>query len=205
VRWRRYTESMQHARNLQEYLSKLLSTLAQEGLGKRTRSDLYSHRSLVDIYAADICPDLLAELDALWLRRAPAGIDTWNILRISARADACALLCYTSFDDVGHPALTASLKLNLGDTDNPRSSGPRFSDYRGRSNPPILHRKELLVAPDHPLAETFSTLTQAELAAGLLNQAHTVGYRRQWEDRLGAAGLAVQGHTLRTGLRSVSY
>lgn len=188
---------MQHAHNLEEGLSQILDSLTREGVGKRTRSDLYAHRSLVDIYAADMCPELLSQLDALWRRWAPGGLDAWNILRLSARADSCALLCYPSFDDAGHPALTASLKLTLRDPESQLGIDPRFSDYREHSNPPILHRKELFVAPDHPLARTFSELTQAELAAGMLDQAHTVGYRRQWEARLTAAGLAVQGHQLK--------
>ena len=193
---------MQHARTLQEDLTMLLSSLTRAGLGKRTRSDLYAHRSLVDIYAANICPELPTRLDLLWRDQTPAGLGAWNILRISARADACAQLCYPRFDDTGHPALAASLKTNFSDTDDPRgtdnrrSTEPSFTDYRERSNPPVLHRKELLVAPDYPHASAFSALTQAELAAGLLHQAHTVGYRRQWEARLSAAGLAVHGHQL---------
>ncbi|MCA1755180.1 MAG: hypothetical protein LC641_10865 [Spirochaeta sp.] len=200
---------MHRARNLQEELPKLLSALTRAGLGKRTRSDLYAHRSLVDIYAADICPELLNRLDLLWRGWAPAGIDPWNILRISARADACAQLCYPRFDDTGHPAIAASLKTNFSDTDTPSGTvtpsrtEPSFTDYRGRNNPPILHRKELLVAPAYPHAGAFSALTQAELAAGLLHHAHTVGYRRQWEARLSAAGLAVQGHQLGEVPRSV--
>ena len=34
-----------------------------------------------------------------------------------------------------------------------------FRDYRESVNPPILHRKEALVANDHPLKRRFARLT----------------------------------------------
>ena len=44
----------------------------------------------------------------------------------------------------------------------------RRDDYRTRANPPILHRKETFLPPDHPLHEKFANLTRQEEAAGLL-------------------------------------
>jgi hypothetical protein len=44
----------------------------------------------------------------------------------------------------------------------------RRDDYRGRANPPVLHRKETFLPPDHPLHPKFAKLTRAEEAAGLL-------------------------------------
>ena len=203
--------------NSRSELRGALQALRHQGLGKRTRSDLYAHRTLLascttrlKAAAASIDPSLLTELDELW--RAHTGTPTgpalppWNIVKVSARGDALSLLCYPEFDDVGHPALAASLVLYLdpapGETKTTQQASPaalasaRLTEYRGRANTPVLHRKELFVAPDYPHAKLFRALSAAEEAAGLLHRAHLVGYRLQWEQRLHAAGYRVDGHRL---------
>jgi hypothetical protein len=63
-------------------------------------------------------------------------------------------------------------------------------------NPPILHRKETFVAPDHPLRPKFARLTAAEEAKGLLDESHRIGTRNQWELALAEKGLSLRGHRL---------
>jgi len=43
-----------------------------------------------------------------------------------------------------------------------------YRDYRNSDNPPILHRKELFLHPEHPRFAEYSQLSLAEEAAGLL-------------------------------------
>lgn len=200
-----------------DVLQSVLQALSRQGLGKRTRSDLYAHRSLLDCRktqlkaaGSSIDPGLLPGLNELW--RAHTGAHTgnptrtspplppWNIVKISARGDAISLLCYPEFEDIGHPALAASLVLRLDPASGgagPTEPAPaRLSEYRDRANPPVMHRKELFVAPDYPHAQLFRALSAAEEAAGLLQNAHLVGHRLQWEQRLQAAGYRVDGHRL---------
>jgi len=204
---------------MHEVLRSTLQALRHQGLGKRTRSDLYAHRTLLaccdtrlKASSSSIDPSLLPELDELWrahtrtpTRTSPA-LPLWNIVKISARGDVLSLLCYPEFDDVGHPALAASLVLRLapapGEAETTQPASPaalataRLTEYRGRTNTPVLHRKELFVTPDYPGAELFRALSAAEEAAGLLQRAHLVGYQLQWEQRLHAAGYRVDGHRL---------
>jgi DNA phosphorothioation-associated putative methyltransferase len=88
---------------------------------------------------------------------------------------------------------------------NPKSSGGReparaaeASSTPGASvgNPPILHRKETFLLPDHPLYARFARLTAQEEKHGLLDDSATIGTRDGWEARLAAAGFALRGHRL---------
>src|SRR5262249_10130944 len=66
----------------------------------------------------------------------------------------------------------------------------------GRDNPPILHRKETLLRPDDPRIPKFAALTRAAEEHGLFHRSASIGTRRRWEERIRAAGLALQGHQL---------
>jgi hypothetical protein len=71
-----------------------------------------------------------------------------------------------------------------------------FRDFRGSSNPPILHRKETLVSVDYPGRDRFARLTAQEEAKGLFDSAIKIGTKSGWEDALGRAGYEVRGHRL---------
>lgn len=72
----------------------------------------------------------------------------------------------------------------------------RRDDYRTRANPPILHRKETFLPPEHPLYGKFSKLTRQEEVAGLLDDTARIGFRINWERILAEKGLAFKGHRL---------
>ena len=94
------------------------------------------------------------------------------------------------FESDPHAALLRSVRLSL------RSRELHCFDYAASANPPILHRKETLLADDHPLRERFARLTRQEEQHGLLEDSATIGTRAGWEARLSAAGLCLRGHRL---------
>jgi hypothetical protein len=57
------------------------------------------------------------------------------------------------------------------------------------SNPPILHRKEIILPSDHPLHASFARLTAQEEKHGLLADPATIGTRDGWQRCLAIAGL----------------
>jgi len=69
-------------------------------------------------------------------------------------------------------------------------------DYAQSTNPPVLHRKETFLAPDHPLHTKFAKLTQQEEKHGLLNETATIGTRAGWQTRLTETGYRLAGHRL---------
>ena len=89
-----------------------------------------------------------------------------------------------------HPALLRCVKLNL------RTRQIDCYDYADSPNPPILHRKECFLLPDHDLYSKFARLTAQEEKHGLLDNPSTIGTRHRWETRLRNRGFEIKGHRL---------
>jgi DNA phosphorothioation-associated putative methyltransferase len=116
-----------------------------------------------------------------------------NIIKIHRRSGKLSYLIYPDFDSDPHPALQRCLRLSL------RTRQLDCYDYAASSNPPVLHRKETFLHPEHPLYEEFAGLTRAEEACGLLDQTSTIGTRNGWESRLREKGYVVRGHRVEKG------
>ena len=162
----------------------LLMRLRQQRVGKRSRTDYYVHRSVIesDLAACDV-------LDSIWEQNF-IDDECWNVIRVSITGESISLLSYPQFEDAGHPCLSLALKIDL------HRGISSATDFRQRKNAPVLHRKELLVGSTHVRYDEFASLTQSEVEAGLLQDAYRVGFRLQWEERLAAEGFTVDGHNL---------
>jgi len=114
----------------------------------------------------------------------------WNLLKIHRNETAYTFLTYPQFDDDPHPALVEATKINLNTGSVVRT------DYRSRSNPPILHRKETFLPESDSRFKIFAELTSEEEKAGLLRDGSRIGLRAQWEALLRKLGFACNGHTL---------
>jgi DNA phosphorothioation-associated putative methyltransferase len=99
-------------------------------------------------------------------------------------------LSYPEFERDPHPALAASLVVPL------QTFRIRYYDYKDSKNPPILHRKEEFLPPDHPLRAKFARLTRQEEKWGLYEQPETIGTREGWEKVLAERGVHLSGHRL---------
>lgn len=155
-------------------------------VGKLLPDDLYVHR------------DAVASLDPV-LRiyegcgRAYLGeVEGANLVKIHRQTGKLSYLVYPAFDDDPHPALLRCVRLNL------RTRQVECSDYSQGENPPVLHRKEAFIPPDHPLHGKFARLTAQEEKAGLLADPSGIGTRAGWERRLAERGYALRGHRLVT-------
>ena len=117
--------------------------------------------------------------------------DAFNVVKIEGEPPRrVSLLAYEDFDASPFPTLLDSWTVDLSE---PRCA---HRTYRTSANPPILHRKELLLAPDDPRRERFANLTKELERRSLFKKANSIGFRRQWEKRLAGAGIVVEGHTV---------
>jgi DNA phosphorothioation-associated putative methyltransferase len=114
----------------------------------------------------------------------------FNLLKFHTASPKISFLAYPEFEKDPHPALEESVLVDLV------TGKTRRDDYRTRANPPILHRKETFLPPEHPLHGKFAKLTCQEEAAGLLEDTSRIGFRLNWERALAAKGLAFKGHRL---------
>jgi DNA phosphorothioation-associated putative methyltransferase len=150
-------------------------------VGKVVGRATYIHRD-----AIRRLPQRLQDVVADAVAKAP-GAD-WNVCKVAP--GAASLLLYQEFDEAPFPALLRSWTVDL------EAGSTRETDYRARGNPPILHRKELLLDLDDPRRPVFAALTRAAEAQGLFAEANKIGTREAWNMRLVAAGLELRGHSL---------
>jgi DNA phosphorothioation-associated putative methyltransferase len=145
---------------------------------------LYVHRS-----ALDYLEPLLRIYEGCG--RAYLGeIKGANVLKLHRFSGKISDLVYPDFDTDPHPALQRCVKLSL------RTRELECYDYASSANPPLLHRKETFLHPDHPLYAKFARLTRQEEQHGLLADSATIGTRAGWQARLHAAGFRLRGHRL---------
>jgi DNA phosphorothioation-associated putative methyltransferase len=149
-------------------------------IGKKLPDAFYIHRSAEEQMGA------LLRLLVFAARQIVGEVD-YNILKISASDRTVSFLKYDDFDEEAHPSLRYSLRVYL-----PRAEY-QIRDYSSSLNPPILHRKELLVDPLHPSYKTFLDLTTREEKLGLLSRSD-IGTKEGWQAVLTKSGLAINGH-----------
>ncbi len=109
---------------------------------------------------------------------------------IHRRSGKLSYLVYPEFENDPHPALLRSVRVNL------RTRQIACYDYAQNANPPVLHRKESFLGPDHLLREKFARLTAQEEKSGLLDDPSGIGTREGWSRRLAERGFALKGHRL---------
>jgi len=162
---------------------KVIQTACEKSkIGKHTRGALYVHVSA------------LAALDPL-LRiyegcasRTIGRVDGATLIKYNLDQPQISYLFYPDFDTDPHPALKASITIDL------KTLYITHRDYANRANPPILHRKETFVMPNYPQYEEFAKLTQQEQELGLLKQKSDIGTREGWAKCLVAHGVEIRGH-----------
>ena len=157
--------------------------------GKRTPSAIYVHES-----ALDALPPLLRLYEGC-ARRYIGRVEEANVIKLHTDEPMVSYLSYPEFEADPHPVLAESLTVHL------QTFRLRERDYRAVANPPILHRKERFLAPEHPLHTKFSRLTKQEESKGLFEDTVRLGTRRGWDQVLSAKGLQLRGHRLvRSGI-----
>ena len=116
--------------------------------------------------------------------------DDFNVVKFRRNVPRISFLRYPEFFERAHPALEESVSIDL-------TTGKSFRmGYRDSINPPILHRKELFLCPEHPQWSLFASLSADEHRAGLFENSSLIGFRLNWERLLEARDLTLDGHHL---------
>lgn len=137
--------------------------------GKRLPTAIYLHRDALDSCAYP-ASGFIAEL-----AQAHQVGGEFNLVKFHTDAPKVTFLCYPKFFDDPHPSLQRAILIDIA------SGKVRKTDYTGNPNPPILHRKETFLPPDHPRGAEFVALTAAEEAAGLYDDPTTIGFKLNWQ------------------------
>ena len=153
-------------------------------VGKALPDALYVHHT-----ALSHLPPLLRVYEGCG-RQLAGAVTGATLVKLARRRPRVSYLSYPDFDRLGHPTLTETFVADLS------TLRLQHRDYRRSENPPVLHRKELLVSQDHPLRKRFARLTAQEQRIALLAAPETIGTQRGWYKRLAARGVAVRGHRI---------
>lgn len=151
-------------------------------IGKHTRGALYVH---VTALAA---LDPLLRIYEGCASRTIGRVDGATLIKYYIDQPQISYLFYPEFDTDAHPALAASITIDL------KTLYITHRNYSDRTNPPVLHRKETFVTPSYPLYAQFAQLTQQEEELGLLKQKSDIGTREGWQKCLEAHSVEIRDH-----------
>lgn len=164
----------------------------ESAIGKLTPNALYVHASALETLSP------LLRLFEGCARGYLGQVEGANIIKLHRDEPRISYLSYPAFEDDPHPALASSLTVHL------QTFRVRYNEFQSRANPPILHRKELFLAPDHPLHAKFARLTRIEEQKGLYEETSRIGTRDGWNETLAQKGLYLKGHRLLSSIRGAS-
>ncbi|WP_238985404.1 DNA phosphorothioation-associated putative methyltransferase [Nitrosococcus halophilus] len=116
--------------------------------------------------------------------------DHYNVVRYELGTSCISLLYYPNFFEEPFPALRESWRVDLA------AGKLSYRTYKDSLNPPILHRKELLISDDHPRWCQYKSLTEAAESVGLFAEPTRIGYQRQWLQLVREKGYQIIGHEL---------
>lgn len=117
----------------------------------------------------------------------------WNIAKFWKSDFKFSLLNYPSFEENSYPELSCSLFVDLDKKHH------RINSYTNADNPPVLHRKELMITKEHPSFEEFTLITQEGEQAGLYENTRAIGFKLGWLSTINRAGYElVDGRLFRT-------
>ena len=154
-----------------------------QSVGKKVFKDHYFHISVLDhLDDPRQRQSILAALEQL-PEDSRALI---NVIKTSSDKDSISFLQYENFECSAFPALQRSWVVDP-------SRKVKFRSYQESLNPPVLHRKELLVTPDHPNYDEWSALTNTAEEIGLFEDVRSIGFKKNWERKIHASGFELLG------------
>ncbi|MDR8033035.1 DNA phosphorothioation-associated putative methyltransferase [Burkholderia cenocepacia] len=155
-------------------------------IGKVMARDVYFHVSRLEGLPETVRCNVEK---GIVLTRLTAGSD-FNVVRLDRSMSDMSLLDYPNFFSEAFPALYRSWFIDLD------QQTYRYRSYESSINPPILHRKELLIAADHPQRSVFEQLTRAAEQIGLFDDPTRIGFQRAFGDLIKQRGYRLVDHVL---------
>ena len=155
-------------------------------VGKVVARRVYVHHSAL-LTVDSILLQLAESAEALAGKQAE---EDYNVVRLESEVSHVALLHYPHFFEDPFPALLESWRVDLN------TGQVSYRTYEHSLNPPILHRKELLLASTDPRRAEYALLTESAEAIGLFDDPARIGYQRQWFQLVRERGYRVVGHDL---------
>lgn len=107
---------------------------------------MFDNSFLIHISVLDSLPSLLRLYEGC-ASRSFGRLENTNLIRFYFNIPKISYLYYPNFDELPHPILKTIMSVNLQDIQ------VKYRSFADDNNPPILHEKDRLVAPDYPFYE----------------------------------------------------
>jgi len=153
--------------------------------GKTVADEFYIHLSALDQVDH---PEARLAMERAVQRMPTSPDEPPNVAKFNLRTGRVSLLAYPDFFAAPFPALSAAWIFPSG-AQTPVS----FRCYGNSLNPPILHRKELLLPSSHPQHSNWARLTATAEGLGLFDDAATIGFRLNWTRLIASKGYQLVG------------
>lgn len=143
---------------------------------------MYSH-----ISALPVLPDQYRSVIEVAIEL-NSDFDTWNVVKFNLNdTEKLSLLEYDNFDMTEFPCLHHSCQIDL------KMETLKLRKHSSK-NPPVLHRKELLVHPEYPELTKFKNLTLQLEKLGAFANIVKLGTKLRWQDELKRLKISVKNH-----------
>ena len=159
-----------------------MADVPRKTVGQRT----YFHESCISLLDAPLQETLRGAERIAAVRPS----DDYNLIRYEPNTSRIAFLNYSNFFDELFPTLKESWRVDLA------LGEVSYRTYEDSLNPPILHRKELLLPSDHPRRTEYEALTETAESIGLFDDSARIGYQRQWLQLVREKGYQIVGQEL---------
>ncbi|WKJ92195.1 DNA phosphorothioation-associated putative methyltransferase [Methylomonas montana] len=150
-------------------------------LGKKVLNNVYWHYSLTDSQHYEIQQTVKA---AEILAHLKPGLG-YNVIKYDGKSSMLSLLWYPNFFEEPFPALETSFRIDL------TTQRVEKRSYQTSLNPPILHRKELLLSRDAPNYQQFTQLTETAEQLGLFDDTIRIGFKQAWDALIREKGFQI--------------
>ena len=161
--------------------------LAQLTTGKALPDAIYIHKRALERESgplSDLCQTVAKALKI--------SDESWDVVKLFKKEFKLSLLSYPDFDSESYPALKRSYLVDLV------KLKVKATSFEASDNPPILHRKELMVTPDDPFADKFRALTAEGEQAGLYENPFKIGFKATWKRLIEESGYQlIDGHIVK--------
>ena len=143
----------------------------------------------IHVSALDKLPPLLRVYEGC-ASRVYGRLENANIVKLYYNRPKVSYLYYPEFDTVAHPTLKTTMEVDI------QNLAVVYNDISDEPNPPILHRKNALVAPDYPHYQEFSQLIRQEQELGLLDDFNEIRRLQGWQKCLQNNKITISGHKI---------
>jgi DNA phosphorothioation-associated putative methyltransferase len=152
--------------------------------GKKVLDDLYIHSEYFSLLSqnADISQLVQAAMQIM----ASKDLTSCNVIKVNLNKQRVSFLQYLNFEEDPFPTLNGSWAIDT------KKGAVTFRSYASSLNPPILHRKELLVPEDHPRREDWIATTKMAETLGLFSTSSPIGFKENWARLISEKGFRLE-------------